>query len=172
MSAMLTLDLVRLEKEGTLEIEAAIPVDSDLWTESGLTPAAPLGVRLRAHAAGSGEIVATGRLKGRLKYECRRCLKTVEREVDQEVVFVFSDEAGPDGKSGEIRPIPEGVDVIALGDSVREEMLLETDRFVECDPECRGLCPGCGVNRNDETCDCTSNEPDPRWDALRALKSE
>jgi len=25
---------------------------------------------------------------------------------------------------------------------------------------------------NDNSCDCSTDEPDPRWDALRALQSE
>ena len=169
---MLTLDLVRLEREGTLEIDAEIPADSDLWEGTGLTLASPLGVKLRAHLAGSGEIVATGRLTGRLSHECRRCLKPVETGVDLEVALVWSDEAGPDGAGDDIRPIPEKVKELELGEAVREEVLLAVDPFVVCDPECRGFCPHCGVNRNEKTCACTSDEPDPRWDALRALKSE
>ncbi len=168
---MLTLNLARLEREGTLEIEATIPADDPLWEGSGLNLAEPLGVHLRAHTAGSGEVVATGRVRGRLANECRRCLKPVETGIDQEVVLVFSD-AGEMEPGGEIRPIPESVMELDLREGIREELLLDVDPFVECDPECKGLCPNCGVNRNDDTCSCTVDEPDPRWDALRALKSE
>lgn len=38
-----------------------------------------------------------------------------------------------------------------------------------CQPECRGLCPQCGVNLNVVTCEC---EPpaDSRWDKLKEWK--
>ena len=168
---MLTLDLARLDLEGSLEIEAAIPVDSPLWEGSGLEMARPLVVSLRASEAGSGEIIASGRISGALAGECRRCLKAVETVIDQDVVLVFTDSTG-DEDGGDLRVIPEGELELDVGEAIREELLLESERFVECDPECKGLCPTCGINRNDQTCECTVDEPDPRWDALRALKSE
>ena len=48
----------------------------------------------------------------------------------------------------------------------------EFDRQVEIpldvDPECKGLCCGCGVNLNVDTCKC-EKEVDPRLAALRQL---
>jgi uncharacterized protein len=38
-----------------------------------------------------------------------------------------------------------------------------------CAEDCQGLCPSCGVNRNESHCDCGNEARDPRWDALRAL---
>ncbi|HKJ02985.1 MAG TPA: DUF177 domain-containing protein, partial [Longimicrobiales bacterium] len=75
-------------------------------------------------------------------------------------------------EDGDVRLFDDHVPELDLSDSVREEILLAVDLFVVCDPECRGLCPQCGVNRNVETCSCTTDESDPRWDALRALKEE
>ncbi len=39
-----------------------------------------------------------------------------------------------------------------------------------CRADCRGLCPTCGVDHNVATCDCATDEPDPRWAALRSLE--
>lgn len=41
-----------------------------------------------------------------------------------------------------------------------------------CSPECRGLCPNCGVNRNKEACRCREDNIDPRWEALKKLTWE
>jgi len=38
-----------------------------------------------------------------------------------------------------------------------------------CAPSCQGLCPRCGVNRNETECGCAEAPADPRWDALRDL---
>jgi uncharacterized protein len=38
-----------------------------------------------------------------------------------------------------------------------------------CKPECAGLCPQCGTNRNTKPCDCAQKFEDPRWDALKKL---
>jgi uncharacterized protein len=43
--------------------------------------------------------------------------------------------------------------------------------FVECRPDCKGLCPRCGANLNDGPCTCPP-ETDVRWDALKRLSDE
>lgn len=169
---MLTLDLALLEREGSLSVEGVIPPDAPLWEESEIRLASPLAAKLQATSAGSGEVVVTGRLTGVLANECRRCLKPVDSELDLEVVMVFGDRSEDGDEGGEIHLIPDLERMLELDEAVREELLLNADRFVECDPGCRGLCPRCGINRNEKACECTLDEHDPRWDALRALKSE
>ena len=65
-----------------------------------------------------------------------------------------------------------GASELDLSESIREELIFAIDPYVVCDPECKGLCPRCGVNRNTDSCECTEDEVDPRWDALRALQKE
>ncbi|MBZ2173908.1 DUF177 domain-containing protein [Schnuerera sp. xch1] len=36
-----------------------------------------------------------------------------------------------------------------------------------CDEECKGICPKCGVNRNEEDCDCVIEDIDPRFAILK-----
>lgn len=38
-----------------------------------------------------------------------------------------------------------------------------------CRPDCAGLCPTCGADRNTTACDCAPEVGDPRWEALRGL---
>jgi uncharacterized protein len=170
---MLTLDLARLEREGTLPVEADVPPDHALWDSSGLCFATPLRVRLRASAAGSGEIVIRGSLRSILDMQCRRCLDPVLVPLDEEVTMVFapSDELEEE-EEVDVRRLPARASSLDLSDAIREELILGTDRYVVCEEGCKGLCPICGVNRNQQTCECTLEEPDARWDTLRALKSE
>ena len=55
---------------------------------------------------------------------------------------------------------------------VREVMLLELDGERVCRDECAGLCPVCGVDRNEATCDCVTEVRDERWAALDGLVVE
>ncbi len=87
------------------------------------------------------------------------------------MVFVPSSMPGAVDE-GDARVFDEGVAQLDLGEPVLEEMILSIDPYVVCSPECRGLCPRCGVNRNVDSCDCAEDSTDPRWDALRALKEE
>jgi len=169
---MLKLDLPRLEREGTLEISAEIPADDPLWGDSDLRFRGPLQVSVRASVAGSGEILAETALRGELEQECRRCLATVLTPVDLKTLLVFGAVDEEVGDDGEIRPLDAEALELDLGEAIREELILAVDPFVLCDPECKGLCPVCGTDRNRETCECTLEEPDPRWDALRALRKE
>lgn len=171
---MLKLDLARLERAQRLRVDAEIPPDDPLWEGSELTFGGPVRVDLTAIRAGAGEIVVRGRVGGRLALECRRCLEPVEVPVDRELTLVWMpvDELGSREDDGETRVFgPEEMEV-DLGGAIREELVLGTDRYVECTPGCRGFCPRCGKNLNTEQCDCVKEESDPRWDALRALMTD
>lgn len=169
---MLTLDLARLEREGSLKFEEEIPSDSPLWKGTDLRFRGPVKVAGTARLAGSGEILAETRIRGELQQECRRCLATVITPVDLERLLVFGAADEEMGEDGEIRPLDLDAMELDLGEAVREELILAVDPYVLCDPECKGLCPVCGIDRNQETCECVVEEQDPRWDALRTLKSE
>jgi uncharacterized protein len=171
---MLTLDLPRLGREGRLTLEAHVPADDPLWDESGLHFEEAVHVSVEAHEAGSGEVIVRGRVQGTRVDECRRCLDPVRTPVDLDLTLVFApaDELQQDVQDESVREIGLDTVDIDLAEAVREELILRTRRYSECRPDCKGLCPVCGANRNQTTCDCSLDEPDPRWDALRALKNE
>lgn len=53
---------------------------------------------------------------------------------------------------------------------IREAILVYSPMQPLCSPDCRGLCPVCGVDRNDGECGCKKEEGHPAWEALRNLK--
>jgi uncharacterized protein len=55
-----------------------------------------------------------------------------------------------------------------LEDVLREQVLLSLPVRTLCKPDCKGLCPHCGVNRNSQACNCAGD--DPRWEALAGLR--
>ncbi|MBT8488339.1 MAG: DUF177 domain-containing protein [Gemmatimonadetes bacterium] len=145
--------------------------DDDLWKDTDLEWAGKVKVGVRASYAGTGEVVARGRIAGTLVQECRRCLERVDTEFAEELTMVFVDDADEDEDGGAYALDPVGEE-LELSKAVREEVLLAANPFVVCKPECRGLCPLCGLNLNEGSCDCSTEEADPRWAALRELKSE
>lgn len=172
MRAMLTIPLARLERQGTLEIRAAIPADDASWEGTGFTFSTPLEVSGEAQWVSSGEIVARIRVQGELAQECRLCLEPVSTEVDRDMTLVFEPEVNEEPLDGEFRSMPEGATDLNLKGPIREEMILSQPLLVQCTSDCLGLCPGCGTNLNEETCQCQGESTDPRWDALRALRDE
>jgi uncharacterized protein len=170
---MLTIPLVQLEQQGSLEIHAAIPPDDPGWQGTGLRFSTPLSVSGRVLWIPSGDVLARLRLQGVLAQECCRCLEPVAVQVDEGVDILFtsmdeSEELEDDGS----RPLPAGAMELDLAGAVREELVLSVSTFAVCAPDCRGLCPGCGMNLNRERCVCSAEAQDPRWDVLRALNKE
>lgn len=170
---MLTIPLPRLEREGSLEVRAEIPSDDPSWEGIDLRFSAPLSVSGQVHWIASGEVLARLRLRGFLAQECRRCLEPVRVRVDEELDLVFAPmEEGGGTDEGNVRPFPEGEGDLDLTEAIREEVILSQSPLALCKPDCKGLCPRCGVNLNEEPCQCSQEELDPRWEALRALNEE
>ena len=170
---MLAIPLVRLEREGSLEIRADIPSDDPSWEGTELRFSSPLSVSGRAQMVPSGEVVVRIRLQGVLDQECRRCLEPVTVQIDDDVDLVFAPvDEGEDSAEDQICPLPPGLTDLDLGVPIREEIILSQSLLEVCREDCKGLCPQCGLNLNEDRCQCTSEEEDPRWDALRALNDK
>jgi uncharacterized protein len=52
----------------------------------------------------------------------------------------------------------------------QEQIALEVPIQFLCRQDCKGICPGCGCNLNEEDCRCIREEGDPRLAVLRKLK--
>jgi uncharacterized metal-binding protein YceD (DUF177 family) len=94
---MLTIPLTRLEREGTLELQAAIPPDDPSWEGTELRFSAPLSISGKAQWLTSGEVLVRASVRGRLSLECRRCLEPVEVPVEEDLTLLFV----PPGEGGE-----------------------------------------------------------------------
>ena len=170
---MLRVDLVRLEREGVLRVEGAIDPDDPLFEESGLRFASPLHARIEATIAGSGEVVMRGSVQGLLVQECRRCLAELNSPFDTELTLVFvpADELGEDA-AGDVYPLEASATELDLRGPIREELVLTVPSFAFCKEDCKGLGSRRGTNLNQENCQCSEEDADPRWDVLRALGGE
>ena len=62
----------------------------------------------------------------------------------------------------------EEVDLTPL---ILEQTLLALPTRPLCREECRGLCPQCGANLNDNQCGCVISVPDPRLAVLSSFKA-
>jgi uncharacterized protein len=135
-------------------------------------------------AAGSAEMLARSggelRIRGRyaveMRAQCDRCLGAARfplaasfdlfyrpmREIARE------EEVEIDEGETEIG-FYEG-DGLELEDILREQVLLALPMQRVCSDQCKGICPVCGRNRNENACDCRTESADDRWVALRDLE--
>ncbi len=170
--SMLKVNLSDLARRGSVQVKGSVPPEETLWEAVDLELVGPMEVDLTVTYTAVGQVLARGGVALSLRHRCRRCLAEVVQELAPELTLVWSppDELEAEGAGPEFRRLDPGVDELDLADAIREEVILAAPRFVLCREECQGLCPRCGVDRNLESCDCSLDEPDPRWDALRALK--
>jgi uncharacterized protein len=91
-------------------------------------------------------------------------------EVEETVVLEQIDEPASfrEGETEEPIPILSG-EALDLSELVRQALILAVPPRSLCRPDCRGLCPQCGVDRNREECSCAERQTDPRLEALRGL---
>ena len=73
----------------------------------------------------------------------------------------------PDASDELSYPIEHGF--VDLAPLVHDAILLDLPLAPLCRADCAGLCPYCGIDRNDESCDCQS-PLDPRWATLDELR--
>jgi uncharacterized protein len=99
---------------------------------------------------------------------CRRCLAEVVGTAVIDVDEVYQDEITLDQRDGDDAFPIEG-DQIDLVLAVREAVLLELPDDILCQDDCAGICPVCGVDRNERSCDCDTTVRDDRWAALDGL---
>lgn len=108
---------------------------------------------------------------------CSRCLVETEHRFSESADFVFMSATAtlfPEQRLEEEDFTTQffSGEEIDLAPLLREMVILAIPIKPLCKPDCRGLCPVCGADRNHERCEHTQeNEPtDPRWEGLRELR--
>ena len=159
-----------------LRVEATVVaarLDADAAT--GLAPVGEVIAEARLLPSGD-DVFVLGRLQGRVRGECSRCLEPFEECVAAEFHLVFVHEL-PAADGGETELHREDLELellhgnsIDLGEVVAEQFQLALPPHPVCDEACRGLCPLCGGNRNQSACDCGDREFDPRFAVLASLR--
>ena len=110
------------------------------------------------------DLLVTGSATVRIKSQCALCLKDITVEAGSREICIFREK------------VP--LEIVDITEEIREEILLSIPERFKCSEDCKGLCPGCGANLNDEPCRCKKSrrkkapaeKTDHTWDALDDLK--
>jgi uncharacterized protein len=175
--------IVELERE-PVEFDLDIPSGAiDFGEEAEQSgPLATSGSAEVIHEhRGPKDVVADIRLRGRFAGKflvpCARCVEPVETELHNDFDLIFRPIGADAGAPERSITAPETEigyyqkDSLALEDVLREQVLLALPVKTLCKPDCKGLCPRCGANRNLQACNCDTGPSDPRWEALAGLRS-
>ena len=138
------------------------------------TPLHATGVaELLAHT--DGEIRIQGRYTVEMKAECDRCLGVALFPLNAGFDLFYrparaiarEEEVEIDEGQAEIGFYEGGG--LELEDILREQVVLALPMQRICREDCSGICPVCGKNRNESSCDCRIEKSGDRWGALRDL---
>jgi uncharacterized protein len=139
-------------------------------------------VRMASPARGNVQLIRTNRgilvranLTVSVELECSRCLEVYVEDLSVD----FAEEYIPivDVVTGQPTNIPHESYAFLINakheldvqPALREYGLLALPMKPLCRPNCAGLCPECGTNRNQQRCECLIGASDGRFGVLRAL---
>lgn len=117
-----------------------------------------------------------GRLTAEVSAECSRCLADVEEPLNTEISEQYYPSV--DISTGTARTAPlveeeafriDATNELDIREALRQNLITSLPMKPLCKPECAGICPDCGVNRNESQCHCGEDERDPRWARLIEL---
>jgi uncharacterized protein len=149
--------------ERVLELPLA-PAELGL-ADARFVPDDVIDVHLRLESLTDG-IVVIGQIDVPWHGACRRCLRDLAEvatcQVDELYQTVVTNPEAFEIVDNQLNLLP----------MVREIALLDAPSAPLCRPDCRGLCPICGVDLNETTCDCVAPAMESQWAVLDQLKEQ
>ena len=128
---------------------------------------------LRIENIGNKELVISGKGEICVGISCDRCLTQTKTVLPLSFVRKLDMKAAPEEVSAELDggSCPEGTD-LDTDALFFSEVLLNWPARVLCRPDCKGLCPQCGRNLNEGSCNCQEPAADPRMSVIRDIFKE
>jgi len=178
---------IRLEeiKEGKLSLEfeeapETFPVLTEMVDTGVCEFLAPVKTALSAHQIGD-MVEIEGSISTAVRLSCERCLQSFETPLESSFALTYK-QTEPDTDKGrsnqeELELTAEDMGLIYhqgeeinLQNEIQEQVVLAFPLRALCKPDCKGLCPQCGADLNNEECDCDRSPPGGKFAALKKLK--
>lgn len=148
------------------EIGASIPFSFDISiAEREATVPQPVKVTGQVLNR-AGYLILSMTMTGEVETVCDRCLKPIKNleKIDFEAVLAEEVEDEEDDSI-----IVYENDSFEPDELAADVFILELPLKNLCSEDCKGLCPTCGANLNESSCNCENSEIDPRLSKLLEL---
>lgn len=113
-------------------------------------------------------VILNGTVMYTVEDKCARCLDEFDNKVEARFEALIVKQLDEDSESDEIQlKLTDGC--VDLQETIKQIIYLSMPMKSLCSKDCKGICPNCGVNLNNDNCKCEDNLTDPRFDKLRDL---
>ncbi|MFH1079129.1 MAG: DUF177 domain-containing protein [Pseudomonadota bacterium] len=117
-----------------------------------------------------------GDLRTQAETVCSRCLDAACLPINASFKYVLSPAQTEHTEERELSPedldfVYYQDDLIDLDPLIIEQVLLQIPMKVLCREDCKGLCPHCGIDLNQNHCQCHDEHIDSRLAILKKLKA-
>ena len=169
----MNLDLTQFRQPETDVVRQFAPEEFEGRT-SQFRVVEPVDLRLTVHKD-HARYRLVGRVTTTLEQSCGRCLEPFREPVDATFDIRYlpqTEAAGEEEREVEEDDLSDAFyrdEQIDLRQLMEEQFYLALPMKPLCRVDCKGLCPNCGMNLNDATCDCEIRWEDPRLAGPKAL---
>lgn len=111
----------------------------------------------------SGVLKLNGSLKVAYSTKCSRCVKDIEDNLELKI----REDIIEGSETADVDAYTYNDNYILLDSILKDNIILNLPVKKVCDDNCKGLCPRCGTNLNEKTCDCKDDYINPQMEALK-----
>jgi uncharacterized protein len=120
-----------------------------------------------------GHVCVILSVRAEVEGECAKCLKPLRQEISGSLRYIcIAGKAGNgafEDSEEEILRVASLERGVTFKEPLWETFLESLPRILLCKEDCRGICPECGADRNENPCSCASQRIDPRLASLKAM---
>ncbi|QQE80757.1 DUF177 domain-containing protein [Alicyclobacillus sp. SO9] len=161
-------DIDEVLRTGAVEKTAQLDCDSIASENVQVKDIDKVEVQLRAFADGD-VCITNSHVQTTVRYICSRCLSQFKEPLATDFQELFTRTQAAADEAEEIHFVKQGE--VLLDPYVEQAINLVLKLKPLCTSDCKGLCPECGTNLNEHTCNCTVETIDPRLEVLKGLLS-
>ena len=174
------IQLEHIKENGlVLEFEKSVgtfPILAEMIANGECEFTAPLRTALRALRIGD-LVEIDGEIETSVRLPCSRCLQPFETPLNSSFALTYMQQTAAvmeDIEPQEVELSAEDMAIvyfqgekINLKDAIQEHVVMEFPLRPLCKVDCKGLCPRCGADMNEDPCDCEQGPSPGKFAALK-----
>ncbi len=160
---------------------AAFPVLAEMVDHGECEFSAPVRTALKVQRIGD-LVEIDGNIETSVRLPCSRCLQSFETHLNSQFAVTYLQRATDgieDSESQEVELSSADMGIvyfqgekIDLKYTIQEQVVMEFPLKALCKQDCKGLCPKCGADLNEDPCDCDRRSSPGKFAVLKNLKLE